>query len=65
MSIKCCLNCKTRHTACHDGCFEYKLEKKKLVAANKAERDSKFSGYANFHGGLKYYSNSSKSRGKD
>lgn len=26
--ITCCLNCKSRHTACHDTCEKYKAEKK-------------------------------------
>ena len=26
--ITCCLNCTSRHTACHDTCEKYKAEKK-------------------------------------
>mgnify|MGYP007059033760 FL=1 len=28
--ITCCLNCTSRHQACHDTCEKYKAEKKDL-----------------------------------
>lgn len=28
--ITCCLNCESRHTACHDTCEKYKTEKKEF-----------------------------------
>nr|DAV49127.1 MAG TPA: hypothetical protein [Caudoviricetes sp.] len=31
--ITCCLNCTSRHTACHDTCEKYKAEKKRLRGA--------------------------------